>query len=132
MKSLRTSNVAVRVFVIVQLPALSWAWQVPAGVPLAAYPAGIGDSVAVHIALGAAPVIVNVRGLDSETDPEAGADDPPEQDTETVTLADGLSGTKSLCTRNMPAGGGTSVFVIVHSPTLSRALQVPAGDPLAE
>jgi hypothetical protein len=128
---LYTVNVAVRVFVIVQLPALNCAWHVPAGVPLAAYPAGTGDSVAVHMALGAAPVIVNVRGLDSETEPEAGADEPPEQDTETVTLADGLSGTKSLCTRNVP-GGTMNVFVIVHSPTLSRALQVPAGDPLAE
>ncbi len=119
-----------RVFVILHVPALSNAWHVPSGVPLPAYP-GTGDSVAVHIGFPLAPLTVKVRGFASDTEPELGETDALPQESDTVVLAAALLGSKSFSTVNVPSGG-ISVFVIVHSPTLSTAVHVPGGEPLAE
>jgi hypothetical protein len=116
MKSLKTLSVAlVCVLVIVQDPVESVAEQVPVDV----YPAGIGDSVAVHVGLPLYPAIVVAKGVVSVAVPEDGEAVPLVQLTVTLTEAP-LFGMKSLFTTKAPL---FNVFVIVQEP-------VPDGAPL--
>jgi len=118
LKSLLTVKLAVfSVLTIVQDPVIRGAEQVPLDV----YPAGIGDSVAVHDGLPVNPVTVNAAGVDSDAEADAGLADPVAQTRETVTEA-ALLGTKSLLTVKLAL---FSVLTIVQDPAARAAEHVP-------
>ena len=100
-KSLLTVTVPVRsVFVIVHWPT---AMSAALHVPVEAYPAGIGVSVAVQFGSPVWPVTANEAGEASLAEALAGVTDPLAQLSVTVTLA-ALLGTKSLRTSKVVAG----------------------------
>jgi hypothetical protein len=104
-KSLLTWKLATALLTIVQVPALSVAWQVPVLV----YPTGAPLSVAVQSVLPSVPVTVNVAGRASDAGAVGGATVPVPQKRETVTVPV-LSSEKSLWTMNVPI----AVLVIVQ------------------
>jgi hypothetical protein len=104
-KSLLTWNSATASLTIVQVPALSVAWQVPVLV----YPLSPPLSVAVQDVLPAVPVTANVAGVASDAESLDGATVPAPQKRETITVAL-KSSEKSLWTMNVPV----AVLVIVQ------------------
>jgi microcompartment protein CcmK/EutM len=121
-KSLFTVNVAVlRVFVIMHDPADSAA----AHVPLDVYPAGTGDSVAVHSGSPTKPVTVKDAGVDSEALAVAGVSLPLAQERLTLTLA-ALFGTKSLLTLKVAVFSELTIVQLAVPPSTIERLTQPA------